>query len=48
MTGHGERSLEDGSEEGLGSLRDVLDKDNYETTSVDTTPQNAVRAVQGV
>jgi hypothetical protein len=41
MTGHGERSIDDGSEEGLGVLRDVLDKDNYESVSVDTTPQNA-------
>ncbi len=41
MSGHGERSIDDGSEEGLGLLRDVLDKDNYESVSVDTTPQNA-------
>jgi ABC-type uncharacterized transport system len=41
MSGHGERAIDDGSEEGLGVLRDVLDKDNYESVSVDTTPQNA-------
>ncbi len=41
MSGHGERSIIDGSEEGLGLLRDVLDKDNYESVSVDTTPENA-------
>ncbi len=47
MTGHGERSIEDGSEEGLGLLRDVLDKDNYESVSVDTTPQNAYEPFKG-
>jgi len=47
MTGHGERSIEDGSEEGLGLLRDILDKDNYETVSVDTTPQNAFEPFKG-
>ncbi len=47
MAGHGERSIDDGSEEGLGLLRDVLDKDNYECTSVDTTPQNAYEPFKG-
>lgn len=47
MTGHGERAIEDGSEDGLGVLRDVLDKDNYESVSVDTTPQNAYEPFKG-
>ena len=47
MTGHGERSIDDGSEDGLGVLRDVLDKDNYESVSVDTTPQNAYEPFKG-
>lgn len=46
-SGHGERSIDDGSEEGLGLLRDVLDKDNYESASVDTTPQNAYEPFKG-
>jgi len=47
MAGHGERSIADGSEEGLGLLRDVLDKDNYDCTTVDTTPQNAYEPFKG-
>jgi hypothetical protein len=47
MGGHGERSIDDGSAEGLGLLRDVLDKDNYESTTVDTTPQNAYEPFKG-
>jgi len=47
MSGHGERSIDDGSEEGLGLLRDVLDKDNYESVSVDTTPLNAYEPFKG-
>ncbi len=37
--GHGELSLEPGRDEreGLGSVRDLLEKDNYELTSVDVT-----------
>lgn len=34
-TGHGEMSLTDAGDRGLGVLRDVLEKDNYEVTSVD-------------
>jgi hypothetical protein len=41
LSGHGERALDDGSDEGLGLLKDILEKDNYETETVDTTPQNA-------
>jgi hypothetical protein len=36
-SGHGERALQDGTEEGLGLFKDVLEKDNYETRTVDTT-----------
>jgi hypothetical protein len=39
--GHGEPSLEDGSKEGLGLFRDILEKDNFETVTVDTTAPNA-------
>ena len=48
MTGHGERSIEDGSEEGLGLLRDVLDKDNYESDERRYDAAERVRAVQGM
>ncbi len=47
VTGHGERSIDDGSEDGLGLLKDTLDKDNYESVSVDTTPQNAYEPFKG-
>jgi hypothetical protein len=47
LGGHGERSLEDGSEDGLGALRDILDKDNYACTTVDSTPQNAYEPFKG-
>jgi len=47
MSGHNERAIEDGSDEGLGLLRDILDKDNYDTVSVDTTPQNAFEPFKG-
>ena len=39
--GHGELELADGSEEGLGFLADILQKDNYETATVDTTAADA-------
>lgn len=47
LAGHGERSIEDGSDEGLGMLRDILEKDNYETVEIDTTPQNALDPYKG-
>ncbi len=47
LTGHGERSIEDGSDEGLGLLRDVLEKDNYDTEAVDSTPPNAFEPFKG-
>jgi len=39
-TGHGERSIFDGTDEGLGVLKDILEKDNFETRAVDTTAPN--------
>jgi hypothetical protein len=39
--GHGELELADGSEEGLSFLADVLQKDNYETATVDTSSPDA-------
>ena len=47
LAGHGERALDDGSDDGLGLLRDILEKDNYETESVDSTPQNAFDPFKG-
>ncbi|MGO8997743.1 MAG: Gldg family protein [Polyangiaceae bacterium] len=39
--GHGELELADGSEEGLSFLADILQKDNYETATVDTSAADA-------
>jgi hypothetical protein len=40
--GHGEASLTDPSDHGAGALRDVLDKNNFETASIDlAAPSNA-------
>ena len=36
-TGHGEFSIEDSSEQGLGELRNRLEKNNYDAVSVDST-----------
>lgn len=47
LAGHGERALDDGSDDGLGLLRDILEKDNYETETVDSTPQNAFEPFKG-
>ncbi len=41
VSGHGERSIEDPTDEGLGLLREILDKDNYEPVAVDTTLEDA-------
>jgi hypothetical protein len=46
-TGHGEAPLKQGGDEGLIYLDDVLEKDNYETTAVDTTPQDAHEPFKG-
>jgi hypothetical protein len=45
--GHGEPSLEDGSKEGLGLLRDILEKDNFETVTIDTTAPAARTPFEG-
>jgi len=42
--GHGELELTDGSEEGLGFFADILQKDNYETATVDTTAADGASA----
>ena len=39
--GHGELELADASEEGLAFLADILQKDNYETATVDTSAPDA-------
>jgi ABC-type uncharacterized transport system len=39
--GHGELELADASEEGLSFLADILQKDNYETATVDTSAPDA-------
>jgi hypothetical protein len=46
-SGHGERSITDGSDEGLGLLKDVLEKDNYDVRTVDTTAQDATEPYKG-
>lgn len=40
-TGHGEMSPDDPGREGAGMLRDILEKDNYEVTTVDPGAPNA-------
>jgi hypothetical protein len=45
--GHGELALSDASAEGLGVLNDILQKDNYETVTVDTTEPNAHEPFKG-
>ncbi len=44
--GHGELNLEEGSDHGLGVMRDVLEKDNYDTRSVDLLKPNAARDLE--
>ncbi len=39
--GHGELELGDASEEGLAFLADILQKDNYETATIDTSAPDA-------
>jgi hypothetical protein len=46
-TGHGEMSPLEAGEHGLGTLRDVLEKDNYEVTSVDTGAPNVPEPFAG-
>jgi len=47
--GHGELSLDPGSDEreGLGAVRDLFEKDNYELASVDATAPDAHEPFQG-
>ncbi len=42
--GHGELSIEDGSDRGIGHLRDVLEKDNYRARRVDVSQGSAALA----
>jgi len=46
-SGHGELSLADGGPQGLGFLKDVLEKDNYDIKTVDTTEPNAFEPFKG-
>lgn len=46
-TGHGEMSAQDGSERGLGVMRDVLEKDNYEVVPIDTAAPSAAKPFEG-
>ncbi|HWL86274.1 MAG TPA: GldG family protein [Polyangiaceae bacterium] len=45
--GHGELSLAQTGSDGLGVLRDILEKNNYESDSVDTTAPNAHEPFKG-
>src|SRR5207248_1924721 len=45
--GHGEMSLEDGSEKGLGYFKDILDKNNYDSVTVDTTRPDLTKPFDG-
>lgn len=46
-TGHGEASPLDPSEHGAGALKDVLDKDNYETSIVDLAAPGKPKPLDG-
>lgn len=46
-TGHGEMSVQDAGERGLGLLRDVLEKDNYEVTTVDLGAPGQAKPLDG-
>ena len=45
--GHGEMSLTDAGEQGLGQVKDILDKDNYEAVQIDTSEPNAHEPFKG-
>jgi hypothetical protein len=45
--GHGELEIGDASEEGLAFLADILQKDNYETATVDTSAPDAHEPFKG-
>lgn len=46
-SGHGELSLHEVGEDGLATFRDVLEKNNYEPVSIDTTEPNAHEPFKG-
>jgi len=46
-TGHGELSLQQTGADGLRVLRDILEKNNYEPVTVDTTEPNAYEPFKG-
>lgn len=46
-TGHGEMSPDDPGREGAGILRDLLEKDNFEITTVDPGAPNAAEPFKG-
>jgi hypothetical protein len=46
-TGHGEMSPLEAGEQGLGTFRDVLEKDNYEVTTIDTGAPNQPEPFKG-
>lgn len=46
-TGHGEMSPDDPGREGAGILKDILEKDNYEVTTVDPGAPNALEPFAG-
>ncbi len=45
--GHGEMSLSDASDQGLGLVKDVLAKDNFAAVTIDTTEPNAHEPFKG-
>lgn len=45
--GHGELNLDDGSDRGLGLVRDILEKDNYETKAIDLLGPAKQKALEG-
>jgi hypothetical protein len=45
-TGHGEMAISDASDRGVGVLKDVLEKDNYEVVAVDSSAPNAEGAFE--
>jgi hypothetical protein len=46
-SGHGELLISENSEEGLGFLKNLLEKDNYDAVSVDTSDPNAHEPFKG-
>jgi hypothetical protein len=46
-SGHGEMALSDAGPVGLGVLKDLLEKDNFELATVDTTEPNAFEPFKG-